>query len=55
MDKKLLIHVLGNCAAESEQEAQEVIALKKQYPYSQVLQALSARLSKDHQFSFQQS
>jgi hypothetical protein len=55
VDKKLLIQVLGNCAAESEQEAQQVIALKKQFPYSQVLQTLSARLSKDHQFSFQQS
>jgi hypothetical protein len=55
VDKKLLIQVLGNCVAESEQEAQQVIALKKQFPYSQVLQTLSARLSKDHQFSFQQS
>jgi len=35
-------------------EAEEVLLLKKQYPYSQVLRVLAAKVSKDHGFSNQQ-
>jgi hypothetical protein len=55
VDKTSLINVLISCTAKSEQEAREVIALKKEFPYSQVLHAIAAKVSKDHAFAFQQS
>jgi hypothetical protein len=55
VDKTSLIQVLTSCTAKSEQEAQELIALKKQFPYSQALHTIAAKVSKDHAFSFQQS
>lgn len=39
----------------SVEEAREIASLKAQYPYSQLLQTLSARASKDHGFQSQQS
>lgn len=48
MDKKQLTDLLNHYTDSSSEEATEVIALCDQYPYSQVLQALAARVSKDH-------
>jgi hypothetical protein len=55
VNKNLLLEVLRNYAANSDQEAAEVVALKKQYPFSQVLHAISARISKDFSFDTQQT
>ncbi len=54
MDKKLLIEVLRKNTATSEQEAMNVISLKKQYPFSQALQVIAAKVSKDHHLDSQQ-
>jgi hypothetical protein len=54
VDKKEFIHVLHHFADSSAEEAQEVVSLKDNYPYSQLLHALSARVCKDHGFSNQQ-
>jgi hypothetical protein len=51
VDKNSFIQVLNHFSESSVQEAQEVLLLKDDYPYSQVLHALSARVSKDHGFS----
>lgn len=51
MDKNQFIRVLHHFSGSSVAEAEEVLALKKRYPYSQVLHALSAKVSKDHGFS----
>ncbi len=48
MEKELFINVLKNFSKSSENEALNIISLKQSFPYSQVLQALAARLSKDH-------
>ncbi len=50
MEKDLFIEVLKHYSQSSEQEALGVVALKENFPYSQVLHALSARVSKDHDF-----
>ncbi len=55
MDKIQFATVLKHYSDSSEQEAQEVLSLKGLFPYSQMLHALSARVSKDHGFSNQQS
>jgi hypothetical protein len=55
VDKKQLTDLLSHYTASSTEEAQEVIALCDQYPYSQVLHALAARVSKDHGLKNQQS
>ena len=55
MDKNLFTTILKYYSDSSEAEAQEVLSLKGQFPYSQMLHVLSARVSKDHGFSNQQS
>jgi hypothetical protein len=55
VEKKQLVDLLHHYAGSSSQEAEEVISLVREYPYSQVLQALSARVSKDHNFQNQQN
>lgn len=54
MDKKQLTDLLNHYTDSSSEEATEVISLCDQYPYSQVLQALAARVSKDHSLKNQQ-
>lgn len=55
MDKKQLTDLLNHYTASSTQEATEVISLCDQYPYSQLLHALAARVSKDHNLQNQQA
>jgi len=54
VNKDNFIKVLHHYSVSSTQEAEDVLLLKKDYPYSQVLHTLSARVSKDHGFSSQQ-
>lgn len=54
METRQLVDLLHHYSGSSSQEAAEVISLRDEYPYSQVLQALSARVSKDHNFDNQQ-
>ncbi len=54
MDKKQLTDLLNHYTASSALEATEVISLCDQYPYSQLLHALAARVSKDHNLPNQQ-
>ena len=51
MEKDQFIQVVHHFSGSSVQEAQDVLSLKASYPYSQLLHALSARVSKDHGFS----
>ena len=55
MDKNHFIKILQHYPDSSVEEAQEVLTLKQQYPFSQLLHALSARVSKDHDFGNQQA
>lgn len=48
MDKQQLTDLLSHYTASSTEEASEVISLCDQYPYSQLLHVLAARVSKDH-------
>lgn len=54
MDKQQLTDLLSHYTASSTQEATDVISLCDQYPYSQFLHALAARVSKDHNLENQQ-
>lgn len=54
VDKNLFTSLLQRYTDSSLAEAEEVVALKAEYPYSQLLHTLSARVSKDHGFSFHQ-
>lgn len=54
MDKQQLADLLNHYTASSTEEATEVIALSDQYPYSQLLHVLAARVSKDHNLQNQQ-
>ena len=54
MDKTIFLQVLQRYASTSLDEAQEIASLRAQYPYSQVLQTLTARASKDHGLQHQQ-
>ena len=54
MDKNNFIALLHRYAGSSPQEAEEIFSLKSAYPYSQLLQTLSARVSKDHQLANQE-
>lgn len=54
MDKNKFISVLHHFSGSSVAEAEEILSLKKLYPYSQVLHVLSAKVSRDHGFSNQQ-
>ncbi|HET9486092.1 MAG TPA: hypothetical protein VFO54_01585 [Chryseosolibacter sp.] len=55
MDKTLFLNILHRYASTSVEEAKEIIALRMQFPYSQVVQTLAARVSKDHGFQHQQA
>lgn len=55
MEKDLFIHVLKRYPESSAAEAQAVLLLKEAFPYSQLLHALSARMSKDHGFTSHQA
>ena len=50
MDKNDFIGLLNRYADTSAEEAAEIASLKAEFPYSQLLQTLSARVSKDHAF-----
>lgn len=54
MEKELFIDVLKHYSKSSESEALDIISLKENFPYSQVLHALAAKLGKDHQLGEQQ-
>jgi predicted Zn-dependent protease len=54
VDKTLFLNILTHYAATSADEAKEIVALRKEFPYSQVLHTLCARASKDHGFQSQQ-
>jgi hypothetical protein len=54
VDKNNFISLLNHYSRSSVSEALEILALKQKYPYSQVLHALAAKVSKDHGFSTQQ-
>lgn len=54
MEKTVFLNILQHYASTSPDEAKEIAALRAQYPYSQMLQTLSARVSKDHGFQQQQ-
>lgn len=51
MNKTDFIHVLQHYNGSSLQEAEEVLSLAGDFPYSQVLHTLSARVSQDHGFN----
>jgi hypothetical protein len=53
MDKNSFDTALNTFPGNSIDEVREILVLKKRYPYSQVLHALAARLSKDHGLSHQ--
>ena len=50
MDKNDFLGLLNRYTESSAKEAAEIASLKAEYPYSQLLQTLSARVSKDHAF-----
>lgn len=54
MDKTDFLNVIQHYASTSVDEAQTIRSLRAQYPYSQLLQTLTARSSKDHGFPNQQ-
>lgn len=54
VDKARFVEILQHYASTSVEEAQEIASLRARYPYSQVLQTLAARASKDHGFQHQQ-
>ncbi len=54
MDKNQFASLLNHFTESSSQEAAEVTLLVKEYPYSQLLKTLAARVTKDHQLNNQQ-
>ncbi|MEO8473930.1 MAG: hypothetical protein ABI477_17140, partial [Chryseolinea sp.] len=54
MEKEVFIDVLKHYANSSESEAIDILLLKENFPYSQVLHSLSAKLGKDHQLGEEQ-
>jgi hypothetical protein len=54
VEKPQFLNILQHYASTSLDEAKEIAALRAQYPYSQLLQTLAARASKDHGFQQQQ-
>jgi tetratricopeptide (TPR) repeat protein len=55
VEKERFVAVLKHYFTCTEAEAMDVISLKRNFPYSQLLHALSARVSKDHNLTdFQQ-
>jgi len=55
VERESFIKVLSHYSDSSVKDAEEVLSLKEAFPYSQLLHALAARLSKDHGFSNQQT
>jgi hypothetical protein len=55
VNKSQFLDVVQHFSDSSVEEAQEILSLKASFPYSQLLHALSARVSRDHGFSNQQS
>lgn len=53
MEKEIFIKLLERYPESTAEEAEAVLMLKAAFPYSQVLHALSARLSKEQGFSTQ--
>jgi len=47
LDKNVLFSIAKNLSADSAETAEQVLASKKEFPYSQVLHVLSAKLSKE--------
>ncbi len=54
MDRTDFLEILRRFANTSVDEAQAIASLKAEYPYSQLIQILSARASKDHGLQHQQ-
>ena len=54
MEKTAFLNLLQHYERTSVDEAKEIASLRAQYPYSQLLQTLAARASKDHGFQHQQ-
>jgi hypothetical protein len=54
VEKTEFLEVLRHYASTSVEEAESIASLRTQYPYSQLLQTLAARASKDHGFQHQQ-
>ena len=54
MEKTAFLNTLQHYASTTVDEANEIASLRSQYPYSQVLQTLAARVSKDHGLQHQQ-
>jgi hypothetical protein len=55
VDKNQLSALLNHYSGSSLQEAEGIVALKRQYPYSQLLHIMAARTAKDHNWSNHQS
>jgi len=55
MTKTEFQELLHRFTSTSRSEAEHVLQLKREYPYSQVLHSLAARLSKDHSLAEQQT
>jgi hypothetical protein len=55
LEKNAFISLLKRYSSTTDAEAAAVIDLRKQFPYSQILQSLAARLSKDHELDSHQS
>ncbi|HEY5919863.1 MAG TPA: hypothetical protein VIU13_20735 [Chryseolinea sp.] len=51
MEKDNFLDLLQHYSENTEEEALYILSLRESYPYSQLLHALSARVSKDHDFS----
>jgi hypothetical protein len=54
VDKNQFISLLHHYSGSSEEEAEKLLSLKSEYPYSQLLHTLAARVAKDHGFDNQQ-
>jgi hypothetical protein len=50
LNKEHFLRVLKNYSSSSLQDAENVLLLKDNFPFSQILHTLSARVSKDHNF-----
>jgi hypothetical protein len=50
VDKNRFISLLHHYSDSTTQDAEDIISLKSQYPYSQLLHVLSARVTQDHHF-----
>ncbi len=54
VDKNQFLKIIQDYTATSADEAEAIASLRAEYPYSQILQTLTARTSKDHGFPSQQ-